>query len=65
MMTSDLRRREKRNIFARTIWTTQITLNWLSKFVFRRSAFCGIPIAVPRNQRAKALLIFPQGGHQG
>jgi hypothetical protein len=32
---------------------------------FSAQRICGIPIAVPRNQRAEALLIFPQGGHQG
>jgi hypothetical protein len=28
--------------FCRAIWTTQITLNRLVKFVFTRSAFCGV-----------------------
>ena len=27
--------------FCRAIWTTQITLNWLVKFVVWRSRFCG------------------------
>jgi hypothetical protein len=28
--------------FCRAIWTTQIALNRLVKFVFTRSAFCGV-----------------------
>jgi len=32
---------------------------------FSAQRICGIPIAVPRISDAEALLIFPQGGHQG
>jgi hypothetical protein len=35
-------REAKADYFSRAIWTTQITLNRLVKFVLAREAFCGV-----------------------
>jgi hypothetical protein len=55
----------KQEYLSRPVWTTQITLNWLAKFVFRRNGFAAFQSPFRAISKPKPLLIFPQGGHQG
>ena len=50
--------------FRCAIWTTQITLNWLVKFVLWRSAFHGLGLAGRAVAHPKRLLICPSGDRQ-
>ena len=46
-------------IFCRAIWTTQITLKWLVKFVFWRSGFGGVFGSETVRLRAETLIELP------